>query len=171
MDEIEVDQGRDAEVETVLSETAVHVAISNLDLGPPVCIQKAATVKDAVLMMVQRGIGSLLVLEGDRLAGIVTERDVLRKSAGTAEQLGRVRVEAIMTPNPKTLCVEDLVIEAMALMNEGGYRRVPILDASGRPVGVLSIKRIVDRLVEYFPEQVLNLPPSPIRAIQPREGA
>lgn len=171
LEEIEMDQGREAEVETVLSETAVHVPISNLDLAPPVCIESNASVKQAIHQMVECRIGSLLVMESGRLVGIITERDILKKAAGTPALLSSLRVAELMTPRPKTLSTEDLVIEAMALMNEGGYRRVPVVDSTGRPVGVISVKRIVDRLVEYFPEEVLNLPPNPVRSIQPREGA
>jgi len=58
------------------------------------------------------------------------------------------------------------------LMAVGGFRHVPIVDASGKPVAVISMQRIVERLVECFPKSVLNLPPRPGSNItHTREGA
>jgi hypothetical protein len=56
-------------------------------------------------------------------------------------------------------------------MDEGGYRHLPVVDEGGRPVGVLSVKRIVHYLVEHFPTTVYNLPPNPGAVPQEREGA
>jgi CBS domain-containing protein len=46
-------------------------------------------------------------------------------------------------------------------MEEGGYRHLPVVDQAGRPLGVLSVKRIVHYLVEHFPSTIYNLPPDP----------
>ena len=46
-------------------------------------------------------------------------------------------------------------------MEEGGYRHLPVVDEAGRPVGVLSVKRIVHYLAEHFPATTSNLPPDP----------
>jgi CBS domain-containing protein len=48
----------------------------------------------------------------------------------------------------------------------GGFRHVPLVDSDGRPVGILSVKDIVDYLAEHFPREVLNIPPEPGK--QPR---
>ena len=68
-----------------------------------------------------------------------------------------------MTADPETLRPEDRIAWALKLMHVGGYRHVPLTDETGRPVGVISVKDIVDFIVDLFPAPVLNLPPDPRR--------
>jgi len=57
-------------------------------------------------------------------------------------------------------------------MAKGGYRHLPVVDEGNRPVGMVSIRHIISYLVEHFPQEILTLPPKPIReAMQAREGA
>jgi len=56
-------------------------------------------------------------------------------------------------------------------MEEGGYRHLPVVDVTGKPLGVLSVKRIVHYLAEHFPATVYNLPPDPSSVPQSAEGA
>ena len=169
--EIGLDRGRETEVETALNQAAVHIPISQLDLAPAETVEPSDSVLQAVVRMTELKIGSLLVVEGGKLAGIVTERDIMMGIDGEQSTVMQARVSNLMTPNPTTLSPGDLVTDAMAVMDEGGYRRVPVVDEEGAPVGVLSIKRVVERLVESFPEEILNLPPQPVRGMRTREGA
>jgi CBS domain-containing protein len=68
-----------------------------------------------------------------------------------------------MTSDPETLRPDDRIAWALNLMHMGGYRHVPLTDEAGRPVGVVSVKDIVDFIVDLFPAAVLNLPPDPHR--------
>jgi CBS domain-containing protein len=171
LDEFGLDHGREAETDKVLSEAAVHVPISQLDLLPPVSVEGNATVAQAIQRMAECGTGSLLVLKAGELVGILTERDLLMRVAGTRLDLSRTTVADLATECPDAMSPDDLIIDAMAFMEEGGYRRVPVVDKSGRPIGIFSINRVVDRLVEYFPEEILNLPPRLERRMRSREGA
>ena len=56
-------------------------------------------------------------------------------------------------------------------MFEGHYRHLPVVDQAGKPVGTVSVKRIVEYLVDHFPETVYNLPPQPRQVQGAREGA
>jgi CBS domain-containing protein len=76
-----------------------------------------------------------------------------------------------MTPDPVCVHPKDPIRLAVRRMEQGGYRHLPVVDESGRPVGVLSVKRIVHFLVEHFPATVYNLPPDPNGVPQEREGA
>jgi hypothetical protein len=61
---------------------------------------------------------------------------------------------------------------ALNKMNVGGFRHSPLVDEKGKPVGVVAMRNIVDYIVHLFPEEVLNLPPSPNHTIsRAREGA
>ncbi|MGZ0171150.1 MAG: CBS domain-containing protein, partial [Planctomycetales bacterium] len=76
------------------------------------------------------------------------------------------------TPDPQALRSTDELVYALNLMSVGGYRHVPIVDETGRPVAVVSMRDIVEHIVSQFPDEVLKLPPSPDRSItQNREGA
>jgi len=76
-----------------------------------------------------------------------------------------------MTPNPAVVDPKDSIAAAIARMESGGYRHLPVVDETGRPQGGLSVKQIVHYIVEHFPVTVYNLPPDPNVAQQEREGA
>ena len=72
-----------------------------------------------------------------------------------------------MTPSPETLRPKDSVAYALNKMSVGRIRHVPLVDDDGRPAGMISVRDIVDFLVEVFPEEILNLPSEPQLAIHP----
>jgi len=95
---------------------------------------------DVVSRMAERNVGAVLVLDGERLAGILTERDVLRAVAGGLDLA--VPVASRMTHNPDTIESSDSVEHAAVLMIHGGFRHLPVVDGS-TPVGILSIRDLV----------------------------
>jgi CBS domain-containing protein len=111
-------------------------------------------------------VGCVLVEKEGRLLGIFTERDILTKLVGTGYDPAKVQVDEVMTRDPETLTSDDPIAFAMQRMSVGGFRHVPLVDPNGRPVGILSVKDIVDYLAEHFPREVLNIPPEPGK--QPR---
>jgi CBS domain-containing protein len=76
-----------------------------------------------------------------------------------------------MTPDPVCVRAKDPIRLAVRHMERGGYRHLPVVDEAGRPVGMLSVKRIVHFLVEHFPATVYNLPPDANGVAAEREGA
>jgi len=116
--------------------------------------------------MKEHRVGCVLVEAEGRLLGIFTERDILTKLVGTGYDPATVKVDGVMTRNPETLTPEDPIAFALHRMSVGGYRHLPLMDTAGRPVGILSVKDIVDYLAEHFPEEILNIPPEPGK--QPR---
>ena len=141
----------------------LKLPISQLQPRKPVLVAGSATVAEAVLAMNVNHTGCVLVQQDGRLVGIFTERDVLTKVFG-CENAGAVRVDAVMTKEPETLELKDDLAFAMHHMSVGGYRHIPIV-ANGKPVGVLSVRDIVDYLADRDPEGVMNLPPTPGSAI------
>jgi CBS domain-containing protein len=138
--------------------------ISELNMRSPVVVDAGANVVDAVDAMNEQHIGCVLVQKNGKLVGIFTERDVLTRVVFKDGNRG-LSVEAVMTRNPETLEDAESLAFALNKMSVGGYRHIPIVDRGGKPIGMLSIRDIVDFLVELFPEDLVNLPPSPAHAI------
>ena len=123
----------------------------------------------AVNTMNEQRTGCVLVQRAGKLVGIFTERDVLTRVI-FRNTTSTMTVESVMTKDPETLEANQTVAWALNKMSVGGYRHIPIVE-KGRPVGVVSVRDLIDYLVELFPERVLNVPPSPDKAIaKSRDG-
>ena len=145
----------------VLDQRMIREPIRLLDPRRPLALPPSASVRDSIRMMREHRIGCLLVVEDDRLAGIITERDLLLKL--DQADLGHP-VREYMTPDPEVLTLDDPIVYALNKMSVGGFRHVPLVDAAGHPVGVVSVKDVVDYIVDFFPNDVLTVPPDPARA-------
>lgn len=113
--------------------------------------------------------GAVLICEGPKLVGILTERDALKLMAAEADLNRPVR--DVMSSRPATISATATVGDAIRVMSEGGYRHLPIVDDSDRPRGVIAVHGIVHYLVDHFPQTVYNLPPTPNNSTREREGA
>jgi CBS domain-containing protein len=100
------------------------------------------TLQDVVDMLVDRNCGSLLVCDGPRMVGIITERDILRACAEQNEPLSSIPVEVRMTRNVVTCSPDEDVETVMGLMTEHRVRHMPLVD-SDKLVGLISIGDIV----------------------------
>ena len=95
--------------------------------------------------MVERDVGAVLVLEGEQLVGILTERDVLRAvAAGIRED---TLVSDWMTRDPETMEPDGTTQHAAVLMIHGGFRHLPVVE-QGKVVGVLSIRDLMRVVLE-----------------------
>ena len=103
-------------------------------------VETTATLTEAAREMHSHNVGAVLVLAGERLEGILTERDVLRAVA--TGQVEGTHVAAWMTRDPETVGLEDTSGHAAALMIHGGFRHLPVVDG-GDPVGILSIRDLM----------------------------
>lgn len=150
----------DDQAPRVLDQRMIREPIRYLEPRAPLALPPTASVGDAVRMMREHRIGCLLVVEGGRLAGIITERDLLLKlEPGDG---GRT-VRELMTPDPEVLTLDDPIVYALNKMSVGGFRHVPLVDAARRPVGIVSVKDIIDYIVDFFAKDVLTIPPDPAR--------
>jgi len=102
-------------------------------------LEPATSLVDAARRMHERRVGAVVVSEGDRLVGIVTERDILRAVATGA--IGG-SVADVMTHGPDTIGPDESAGQAAALMIHGGFRHLPVVDGSN-VVGMLSIRDLV----------------------------
>ena len=145
-------------------------SVSRLLPTRPLVLECTCPVAAAAARMRAHGVGCVLVTDLRKLVGIFTERDLLRRVIA-AGRPWCTTVGAVMTPEPVCVRSKDPIRLAIRRMEQGGYRHLPVVDEANRPVGVLSVKRIIHYLVEHFPTTVYNLPPDPRRFPQEREGA
>ncbi len=144
--------------------------VSRLQPTAPHQLRANQTVADAVALMRQHRVGCVLVIENERLLGIFTERDLLRRVLAAGLPLSTL-LRTVMTPSPVSLQPREPIAAAVRRMEEGGYRHLPVIDATGRPIGILSVKHIVHYLGEHFPTTVHNQPPAPGSFPTEAEGA
>ncbi|HHZ91415.1 TPA: CBS domain-containing protein [Candidatus Poribacteria bacterium] len=150
----------------------IQVPLSSL-MEEVTIIDSGSSIQEAADLMIKNNIGYVIVTRDNKLRGIFGERDILLNFLNT--DLGSwddLIVDDHMKENPKTLQSDDLLDTAIFFMANGGYRHIPIVDDRYQPIGMVSVLDIMTYLVEHFPQEILTLPPRPIRdAMKAREGA
>jgi citrate synthase len=117
---------------------------------PPVTARSAEPLAAVVRRMHDRRVGSVIVVEDDVVAGIVTERDVLRASAAQLDTTAPVG--SVMTTPADCLDASTPIADALAMMRERGYRHMPVT-VHGHPVGVISLRDLM-RVAQIGPTEV-----------------
>jgi len=103
----------------------------------------------------------VLVEEAGRIAGIFSERDVMLRVDYTDPSWTRRPVREFMTRAPRTIREDEPIEDALNIMLTGGHRHLPIVDAAGALLGIVSIRDILIHIVGFFPADFINLPPDP----------
>lgn len=126
-------------------------------LSPPEPVSVAEDVSiDVVLHLLElHRIGCVVVLDqAGKISGIFSERDVVLKVYPRKLNTSEVLIREVMTTNPHTEQMTTSVAYALNMMSEGGYRHIPIADTEGFPVGIISVKNIVDYIVSALNEDL-----------------
>ena len=121
---------------------------------PPPVVGPAVTVLDAVEVMSHNRVGAVVVMEQDALKGIFTERDVMIRVVLQQRDPARTLVRDVMTAHVKTLTDSATPDEVIDVMLSGHLRHVPILDADGRVLGLLSIRSLLEDKVNDLSREV-----------------
>ena len=103
-------------------------------------VEPAEPIREVAQRMVERNLGAVLVLDGGRLAGIMTERDIMRAVARGLH--GDAVVADYMSSDPETIEPDDTTAHAAVLMIHGGFRHLPVVERDN-VVGILSIRDLV----------------------------
>lgn len=107
------------------------------------------TVLAAAKSMADKKVGAILVVEGDRLVGIFTERDALFRVLARGLAPETTLLADVMTREPKTIASGKSFGHAMLLMHEGGFRHLPVVEG-GKPIGIVSARDALDPDLEEF---------------------
>ena len=117
------------------------VAVRQVMSTEVVTLPGSTPMAEAARHMVRRHIGSVLVVDGAMLSGILTERDVLR-AAGKATDMSAEPISRWMSPEPITCGPETDTEEAAEMMLSGGFRHLPVLDGTGL-AGIVSLRDVL----------------------------
>ena len=117
------------------------VALSDVMTPDVVTLSSEASVGDAAKVMVRGGFGSVVIVQGRMLLGILTERDVLR-AAAAEDDLRAAPVERWMTPEPDTALPDLDTEEAVSLMLSRGFRHLPVV-LDGELLGMVSLRDVL----------------------------
>lgn len=109
-------------------------------------ISPEATVYDALALMGEKDIGALMVMDGDRLVGVISERDYARKVALKGKHAHETSVREIMTGKVHFVRPDQTIEECMALMTDKRIRHLPVME-NDKVIGVISIGDVVKALI------------------------
>jgi CBS domain-containing protein len=110
-------------------------------------ITPEATVFEALTLMAERNIGALLVMTGDEINGIVSERDCIRKVDVLGRNAKDTRISAIMTSNVITVEADQPLEECMGLMIDKNIRHLPVCEGK-KLLGLLSVRDVLREVIE-----------------------
>ena len=115
-----------------------------------------ATVYEALEMMGEKNIGALLVIDEEKLTGILSEKDYARKIILKGKTSQDSLVSEIMTPNPITISPTDSIDKCMEIMSEKHIRHLPVVE-SDKVVGMISIGDVVTQIITTQKETINHL--------------
>jgi len=154
-----------------MREEAIKTArIRHLKLQRPLIVPSGARTLEVITSMQKSRQTCVLVCRGEHCVGIFTERDFLQKML-TQKADTSLPIDHWMSPDPKTLTLDDTLEKAVQMMQEFGYRNIPLVDHQGRCAGLLQIRHITDYLAELYPQEVLNRPPRENQKFSAPDGA
>lgn len=133
--------------------TVVPHAVSEQSLAT---LEPTATVVEAARMMAYLRIGALMVVEGDRLVGIFSERDALTRVVAKERNPATTLVSEVMTPDPITILPETTVQQALDIMAEKGFRHLPVVEED-RIVAIVSIRDLYRSVKDQMETDILLL--------------
>jgi CBS domain-containing protein len=142
--------------------------VSLMETDDYVCIEPSTPLSAAIEVMKKDEGGCAIVCEGDRIAGIFTERDLLTKVIAQDVDLS-TPVSQWMSPVVGTLSPDATIGDAVQLMNEKSYRNIPLVK-DGKLVGSVSVFDVISYLAESYPKTTMNLPPIPAQVMDTTDG-
>lgn len=122
-----------------------------------VTASKDMTVRAAARLMAEQRIGALVVIESGRIAGIFTERDALNKVLAAALDPDTTPLASVMVKDPQTIGADKPLAYALYMMAEGGFRHVPVVDANGAPIGMVSARDALGQDLVEFERELKHL--------------
>ncbi len=133
-----------------LDHTYLAGSIGLINPREAILLSETTSIEHAISSLnISTGGAVLVVDDTERLSGIFTERDIIRKVLSNKIPFSKP-ISEVMTHNPSTIQMTTPIGFALQLMTEGGFRNLPITDENNYPIGIISIKDIMDEFVRSF---------------------
>ncbi len=116
-----------------------------------------AAVSEAVRVMQQARGGACAVVDGDQLVGIFSERDVMRRIVAAKRDPEQTKIQDVMTTSLETITIETEALQALELMVSRHIRHLPVMDGDGQLAGLLSIRNLLQHMVEDLVDQLNSM--------------
>ena len=131
----------------------------------PRCVTPETTVSEAAELMASEDVGSLPILDGDKLAGVITDRDIVIRAVATKKNPHGMPVREIATHDPVTIGADEDLADALKLMATYQVRRLPVVDEDNKLVGVLAQADVAmgakEKAVGEMVEEISQAPAGP----------
>ena len=125
--------------------------------SPAITLPINSSLYEVVETMYKEKIGSVLIVdENGRIAGIITERDIVYVASRGLFKKDDIKAESVMSKNVVTVSEESSIYEAIDKMRAHNIRHLPVIDSQGKPVGVISLRDLIDFSVSLL--KILMLP-------------
>jgi CBS domain-containing protein len=139
------------QIQTDVERSLMQEQIKSLQPDKPLTVERGTTLKQAIQMMRDKHIGCVVVTgDAGKLAGILTERDLLQKVAGQNLELGQCRVEDFMSPAPESSKSEHPLAYALHRMIISDIRYLPLVDEHDRLEGIISSRDVIAYIKKRF---------------------
>ncbi len=143
---------------------AYEIAVAEAMTKKPVVISPDKTLADAGSLMLKEEVGSLVVVEKGKLAGIITEKDLVRELAKNKKNPDKTKISEAMTLKVETISPDADLQDVAKLMNKKDIRRLPVVDKSGKFLGLITEKdllKIQPSVIDILLEKVKIREPKP----------
>ncbi len=134
---------KDDKFQRVMMTTAIVELLTGKDL---LVANPADSIQKIIRILREKKKNCVLVYKRKKMVGILSHRDILLKVAGKAEDLSKIKVESVMTPNPEFVRADAPIAYVVNKMAMGGFRHVPVLAQDGAPLSIILIKDVLGYL-------------------------
>jgi len=145
--------------------------ISSMGIKKAILKDENASLQSVIESMQTSPSSCILIINNNKITGIFTERDVITKVAAKNLNFENEKICNYMTNNPESLQSDDSIAFALNKMIDGGFRHIPIINPKSKKFFIISMQDIINSIGDFYFEDIVNLPPKPLRSIRPREGA
>ncbi len=133
----------------ILDNRFLSGSLGLLDPPPPLILPQESKVIEAIQLLQEHKLGSVALTDvSGKLTGIFTERDVLLKVSLKPIDPKVMPLSKLMTANPQTASMTTTIAFALNMMSQGGYRHLPVVDDDHLPVGIISVKDLIDYIAK-----------------------
>ena len=136
-----------------IEQTVMQLPLTSVGMTPVHAVPPETPLGDVVQTLVRQKVDLVQVVEGGRLVGVLSVRDVVTRVGADYRGKLRLPVSRFMTPNPETLPPDAPVTFAINKMDVGGYRHIPVVQGE-RMLGVISATDVIRHLLQHSREQV-----------------